>query len=218
MCPQTGLCQHAEPGQTGWGRGRSYLIRHHDERVFVFGEKVEETPELEGVLVGHNTVPVPVRLVILLGRQGPAELVKAFFDKSTFLHLRVSTEPRCPRCQDVPGTGPRYQQDVPDGRDDPAGPLRCLGMAARPWRLSRRLPGFGSPAEPPGQRTQHLVLSQPPPQRLCGFGSLSLSRLPREVLAHGQVEAGMTPPSASAPLPGTVTCFLRRLWRGCGEL
>lgn len=73
----------------GRGGGRSYLIWHHDERVFVFRQKVEETPELEGILVGYNAIPVPVRLVILLCSQGPAELIKVFFDKSTFLHLRA---------------------------------------------------------------------------------------------------------------------------------
>lgn len=67
----------------------SYLVRHHDQRVFVFRQKVEETPELEGVLVGYDAVPVPVRLVIFLRRQSPAELVKVFFDKSTFLHLQT---------------------------------------------------------------------------------------------------------------------------------
>lgn len=71
------------------GRGRSYLIWHHDQRVFVFGQKVEETPELEGILVGHNTVPVPISLVILLGCQGPAELIEVLFDKSSLLHLRA---------------------------------------------------------------------------------------------------------------------------------
>lgn len=73
----------------GRGRSRSYLIWHHDKRVFVFRQKVEETPELEGILMGYNAIPVPVGLVILLRCQGPAEFVKVFFDKSTFLHLQA---------------------------------------------------------------------------------------------------------------------------------
>lgn len=71
----------------GGGRGSSYLIWHHDERVFVFRKKVEETPELESVLVGYNAVPIPVGFVVLLRCQSPAELIEVFFDKSPFLHL-----------------------------------------------------------------------------------------------------------------------------------
>lgn len=92
MChPQMGLCQRAEPWEDrdGGGRGRSYLVWHHDERVFVFRQKVEETPELEGILVGYGAIPIPVGLVILFCCQGPAELIKVFFDKSTFFHLRA---------------------------------------------------------------------------------------------------------------------------------
>lgn len=87
---QMGLRQHTEPWEDrDGGRHRSYLIWHHDERVFVFRQKVEETPELESVLVGHNTIPIPVRFVVLLCRQGPAKLIKVFFDKSAFLHLQA---------------------------------------------------------------------------------------------------------------------------------
>lgn len=91
MChPQMGLCQHMEPWEDrDGGRGRSYLIWHHDQRVFVFRQKVEETPEFESILVGYNTIPIPVGFVVLLCRQGPAELIKVFFDKSTFLHLQA---------------------------------------------------------------------------------------------------------------------------------
>jgi len=87
-------------------RGSSYLIWHHDERVFVFRQKVEETPELEGILVGYNAIPIPVRLVIFLRCQSPAELIKVFFDKSTFLHLQ--TGPRLVNVlQDCKGEGCR---------------------------------------------------------------------------------------------------------------
>lgn len=89
VIPKWASASTQSPGRMGMGRGRSYLIWHHDERVFVFGQKVEETPELEGVLVGYNAIPVPVGLVVLLRCQGPAELVKIFFDKSTFLYLRA---------------------------------------------------------------------------------------------------------------------------------
>lgn len=85
-----GLCQHTEPWEDrDGGRHRSYLIWHHDERVFVFRQKVEETPELESILVGHNAIPIPVGFVVLLCRQGPAKLIKVFFDKSAFLHLQA---------------------------------------------------------------------------------------------------------------------------------
>lgn len=84
------LCQHMGPWEDrGGGRGRSYLIWHHNKRVFVFRQKVEETPELESILVGYDTVPIPVGFVVLLCRQGPAELIKVFFDKSSFLHLQA---------------------------------------------------------------------------------------------------------------------------------
>lgn len=87
-------------------RGSSYLIWHHDERVFVFRQKVEETPELEGILVRYNAIPIPVRLVIFLRCQSPAELIKVFFDKSTFLHLQ--TGPRLVNVlQDCKGEGCR---------------------------------------------------------------------------------------------------------------
>lgn len=75
-------------GQDG-RRSRSYLIWHHDKRVFVFRQKVEETPELESIVVGYNTIPIPVRFVVLLCCQGPAELIEVFFDKSAFLHLQA---------------------------------------------------------------------------------------------------------------------------------
>ena len=90
VIPKWGSASARSPGrmETG-GKGRSYLIWHHDERVFVFRQKVEETPEPEGVLVGYNAIPVPVGLVILLCGQGPAELIEVFLDKSTFLHLRT---------------------------------------------------------------------------------------------------------------------------------
>lgn len=39
--------------------------------------------------MGHDAIPIPVRLVILLCCQGPAELIKVLFDKSTFHHLQA---------------------------------------------------------------------------------------------------------------------------------
>lgn len=85
-----GLWQHMEPWEDrDGGRGSSYLIWHHDKRVFVLRQKVEETPELESILVGYNTVPIPVGFVVLLRCQGPAELIKVFLDKSAFLHLQA---------------------------------------------------------------------------------------------------------------------------------
>lgn len=83
------LPAHGALGGQDWGRGRSYLIWHHDERIFVFRQKVEETPELESILVGYKAIPIPVGFVVLLRRQGPAELIEVFFDKSTFLHLQA---------------------------------------------------------------------------------------------------------------------------------
>lgn len=70
-----------------WGCHHPHLIGNHDQRVLVLRQEVEEAPEAEGILIGEHAVPVATRPVVLLGRQGPAQLIKVLLNKSPLLHL-----------------------------------------------------------------------------------------------------------------------------------
>lgn len=66
----------------------TYLIRHHNQRVFILRQKVKKAPKAKSIFVWHNSVTAPVRLVVFLCRESPTQLIYVFFNKRTFNNLQ----------------------------------------------------------------------------------------------------------------------------------
>lgn len=67
----------------------SHLVRHHDQRVLVLGQEVEEAPEAKGVFQGDAGLAVGP--VVLLGSERPAQLVEILLHEGALLHLTATT-------------------------------------------------------------------------------------------------------------------------------
>lgn len=60
------------------GSGGSYLLGDNDERVSVLGQEVEDTPDLEGVVVADGQLAL---VQVLAAAQRPAHLVELLLVK-----------------------------------------------------------------------------------------------------------------------------------------